>query len=976
MGDLPDWVTFDGHSGELGAVAEAIEPFAELAEQWAGIGKALIGLVAGVPLDSPFKVASYVLAHLDDAAVKAVVPADLRERLAAAVQAWDQSRWSNLVKPLSELAERYDGADGPDSDFDSGSNTGMVPLRLPGLTKKQATAAGGATLSFDLAATGAIEVEGGALWPFPKDGGAAGLVRLGLHGAVKAGAGLAAPFGAALSGKLDGGVSGAADLDLYFAGPGDPIFASALLAAVGALPDPFDLIALGNAAAFHGFDGLTLFIKGSVTAGAEIAFGKDFTLPDVLTGHAGLTASANFSRESQWVLSLRRAVSGRGFDVVLSRKKASEAEWALGAGLKLDVSQALRPVKAMLDDAIDFADSRLATLRPFLNPGTYALDALRKEIDAAAAALVSDAGLAKAIASDAQLVIGGTAPGGLSTAQWMAERLADAISAAAEPLFVDADAAVAAVRQQLAALVPVDLRALARPDEALAPLKNLIDALHADFAAAIGKLPSDAKLTAGLSKALSDIGIKVKGAADDADAALAGVRQLFARYDALAKDAQAAVETVTTKAIAANFSLFGSDEAQTHYEIRGHFSDCNPDTARLWRALATGRLQPLQDLLRQPDLVPGFDLDEAQSSIARFASSTRGTAATLALFDIALSLRSVAVGEATVTASGGRIVVKGKAEATNTVTVGGTSRVATFLSVYDLVTYKQGGADRALSLSVDLIRKDDAFRAKDLESFLTGLEEQRIIAPKRGRTARDDLQAALIAAKAKAVSGDVSFHLDLPPTGIATMLALGRLVRPGGVVERALFTVAVEVLLATGYVDAHSWQNAREKLAKTYGTKDPVGTFYLMKGKIPMAAASPPGKGAAPTVDLLAALRVLQPLCAALPALFGTLAEVYDAIPGAGNSVIWTEQDYKARELKIAQFAGPWIPTKRWGQQNPAMLAFLRLLLQLETLPPFVDESAAADAVPLLGKVPDLALSDRRMALTMRLGTATQPTVY
>ncbi|MFX5578798.1 hypothetical protein ABTD84_20295, partial [Acinetobacter baumannii] len=62
MGDLPDWVTFDGHSGELGAVAEAIEPFAELAEQWAGIGKALIGLVAGVPLDSPFKVASYVLA--------------------------------------------------------------------------------------------------------------------------------------------------------------------------------------------------------------------------------------------------------------------------------------------------------------------------------------------------------------------------------------------------------------------------------------------------------------------------------------------------------------------------------------------------------------------------------------------------------------------------------------------------------------------------------------------------------------------------------------------------------------------------------------------------------------------------------------------------------------------------------------------------------------------------------------------------
>ncbi|MHA4875372.1 hypothetical protein, partial [Enterococcus faecium] len=84
--------------------------------------------------------------------------------------------------------------------------------------------------------------------------------------------------------------------------------------------------------------------------------------------------------------------------------------------------------------------------------------------------------------------------------------------------------------------------------------------------------PSDAKLTAGLSKALSDIGIKVKGAADDADAALAGVRQLFARYDALAKDAQAAVETVTTKAIAANFSLFGSDEAQTHYEIRGHFS--------------------------------------------------------------------------------------------------------------------------------------------------------------------------------------------------------------------------------------------------------------------------------------------------------------------------------------------------------------------------------------------------------------------
>lgn len=974
MVQLPQWLNFADHLGDVADLENNIAPLILTAERWKDIARGLTTLGKQAPLDNPAKVIAYVLDHLDDADVSALlteldlgdVAADLAEIKAKIAK----SQYSKLLQPVADTAEVY-SLPGEGRVYDPGTDKGLVALKVAAGGQRTVSAGKVAfALSGNLEA--GLEVEAGAVWPFRGDGVAPGLLRIGGQATLVAKGGASAPFSSIGTVGARASVSFAPRFDYFFRPGADSLFVSALVPSLRAMPDPFDLQAINNAAAISQFEGLVLAITGAAEAGLELGLGKDLEVPEFITGRAQLAAALSFARQSDWLLSLRK--NGTGFDFVLSRALSSRRSWSVGLNIKLDASGLARHVNAALKEVTKLTDKWLSQIEPFLSPGTYVQRHLGKLLEKAAGDLSLDTGLVEAIQADASIVLGGETSGGLAIETWLIDQITGAIDDVEEGIYTDATAFLGKIFGRLEAQIPAFARS-ALSVSAKTSVESLIGKLKEEFDGVVAEALADKSRSKAVVRELEAVGIEIKSAANAADAAAAGLRELVTQYRAFVAKIVACTEEGETAKIAASLAFSGEDQTREQYELVGRMErlpdgSVSAGACALWRSLMSGKLQPFQRVLHDAALAPaGVTLSDT-SFLSRFASSKRGFSASVAIFDMQFEFNAVAFGEAEVREYGGRIVVSAKAEAKRRMAFLDVSREANFISVYDLAATKRGAAtSRTMTVVLDLTRRDEDLSAKELKNFLAGLVDTGLISRTRQERALELLDDASRGASGK-LAGDVTVRFNLSERGLEALLALGRGQARDAQVRRAMIIMAVNVLADAGF-ERSLLNYAFDVLRAKSGYADAAAA--LADGQEWRLSRPGPRETVGSRMsELHRVLLDLKELAKDLATMFGAIAEVYDAIPMDVGTA--DHNFYRDAELKLAKSAKNWIRLKQLfkTRMNPAMLGLLHILAALEgpraTMPLSV---ATADLTGLLAAVAaplPAGLGDDLIKITMKLG--------
>lgn len=977
---LADWIRLDGVVGDLSGILPELEGWAGLARHWREIAVEIRKLQVEAPVDSPVRLALYLSAHAGDDAVKTIFETlglgDLHATLVAqaARLADPTASWAKLLKPMADFSGADPDPAAPGFGFDAPGEDGEFSLSVPPLHGSAAATAGPASLSFDIGVQGELDCEAGAPWPFRSDNVPGGLLRIGAAGKVTTRAGLSLPFGQFGEGTAHAGAQGEAAIGFFFR-PQDSAtaFGEILVRSLGALPSPLDLGDLSHAMALSGLEGIALGCDGAIEAGLGILIGKDIDVPKFASGRIGLAADINFRRKARWILSLRRTADGMRF--VLSRDDSRERNWSAGIDLSLDAAPLARRIEGLLLEAKDFAGPALGRIKPFLSPGTYIATQAEPLLRSTVQSIVGDPALRDALIKDLSLVTGSPTADTSALADLLASKIADFAAGATGGIFATAESWTAQLVGKLTRAVP----AIAAPELESAlktRIEPLLQSVRDDFDSALSGLLSNQDLSKKLAKELAALGASVKEKERDADVLMAGVREAIAKVEKFADDLLAATRDAAKSKLQARFGWSGSDSSGQKYELIGTFGEANADTAELWRALVTGRLQPFQTILANPaSAPPGLRL-APESSLSRFAARERGFAFELVLFGIDVSIASIVKGDATITTNvAGDIAVTAKGSALRQVEGFDEGRAATFLSSWDLLLLKADAEDAArrnLNVSVGFDHSDKNLKPSEVDAMLAGLGAQGLVTPTRVAAAQSIYQDWRIrAAPGGKVKGQISVRMQLPATAVNRMVAIGREINRGRNASLlALFRFAVAVQIAAGVTSQKQYERdidtARDHFTISVKSDDPaVYLVALWNSKIRLL----PSQGSGPR---LSALAQLIPRAGALASLLGSMAEIYDAVPAAadGASPGWSARDYAAAEKRLVSASRSWLRLNQdfifWFKAglHPALLAFLRLLAAFNA--PQGEATSPADG--LMDTI-DPAASDALLLITMTSGT-------
>ncbi|HWU01741.1 MAG TPA: hypothetical protein VN222_03290, partial [Novosphingobium sp.] len=184
-------------AGQALALVEAGTLFADIGTLGANWRKlaAAVNAAPGIT-DGPAFV-RWLLAHLDDDTTTALFAAANLAPLLASLRAAEARVKTvlpgaeRLLAPLSTFVEVETAHTDLPQGWIDGANPGLVSLS-PGAIARSLPV--GSDLSVSFSASGAIECEAGALWPFKGDGLSGGLLRISARGDLAAGASFALPF--------------------------------------------------------------------------------------------------------------------------------------------------------------------------------------------------------------------------------------------------------------------------------------------------------------------------------------------------------------------------------------------------------------------------------------------------------------------------------------------------------------------------------------------------------------------------------------------------------------------------------------------------------------------------------------------------------------------------------------------------------------------------------------------------------------
>lgn len=973
MPKLPDWIVVDGLPADIAGLVEQLGGYAEFAHHWRKLATALWQAGVDAPVDSPVRLALYLSAKLDSDEVVAVFDglglSEMRKRIAGwrAEIADPDKPWAKLLRPCTDFVESY-GIEPTSGSFarDDGDNPGLVSLTMPHQDGRGAAAGGAATLSFALGGDAALECEAGSVWPFRGDGVPPGLVRIGGKGAAKAQASVAVPFAPIGDAGVHAGITGDASLEFYFR-PEEPDapFAEALLGGIGAIPNPLDLSDIAHAMTLAGLEGLVLGCAGSAEAGLSVILGKDVEVPEILSGRVGLDATLDFRRQARWLLSLRR--EGGAMRFVLSREIKREREWAAGVGVELDWSGLARRAHDLVAQADGLQGEALATIAPFLSPGTYLRDRALELVRPMASSLLEFPDFTDAVTRDLEIASGARAGDRSALVDWLGDQLSDLAATHADGVLADAAAWAKTIVSGLAKKAPA-LVAPALEAAVAARIQPTLEMVKTRFENTLAAVLQSPDVSKKLAEELKRGGIALAALNNPTASLDRGVRDIFAKVSGFAQKVLAATGEGVEKKLSARFGWSGSDSRGTHYELVGTFAEATPETAALWRALVTGQLQPFQRILAAPASAPqGLVLDPA-SSLSRLAGTSRGFALELIVAGLEVSVSSIVEGKAQVTVNAnGDISVFAEGRASRDVDGIDEGRSATFVSTWDLLLSKFEGerSHRTMMVNLALDHEDKDLSVSEVTGFLSGLGENRLVQSSRLARAEEIYQQWRLAVQpGKKVRGAIGVRMALGARSIERMVAIGRRLPGDPSLEMAVFAAATRQQLAAGISDSKDFdrdvREARRKLRLEQAR--PFEVFFAMRDQDFESSGSALGGR-----YRYSAFAQLLPRSMAFIEILVRMAQIYDAIPifGAPAASGWGPRDYAKAEKAMAKAARRWLKLNQKfifffkAKMHPAVIGLFTLLATMET--PLENE----DPVRVLDASPDPDVANRMIAIVM-----------
>ncbi len=970
---IQSWIISGTKAIDLGEFTELIDPISDFAKNTITIGQSLIELgKSAESLETPGGLFTFVLENLSDPAVTTVLDS-IDDTLAPKLQKikadYQESQWSKLLKPVEDLQEAYLPKTDEPIPFNRGTDEGLIALAIPKKTTSGATKLGKMDLTLGLSAAAALEVEAGARWPFQSDEVAPGLLRLGARGELGVEAGAKAPVAtwASIGGQFD--AEAKAELSYFYRPKPSSLFFDTVKPAFNGLASPANLQALANAMAYNTLEGVVMLIDGSASGKAEVDLGQSLALGDVGL-KLGLTGSVSYARQSKWALSLRKVPAG--YDVVLSRLKASERGWKVGAGLTVDVSELAQKANKALDQVTDFTGPALKEIKPFLSPGTYALEKLDKLVDNAVDQLLDDDKLAKALKEDLGLLLGDKPGDQLALETALKDKLTasmDEVTGGVTRTVTDfTDETIASLVAKVPDLLVGDLKKKGTDE-----VGKLVKKLIGNFEDTAKDLVKTKGRTDDLVDELASIGAQVKSGANKANNAAAKVKDLVVAYEGYVKKARETLEQLAKTEIEIKLEASYSKSESAHYEVVGTITEVNDDTAELWHELALGRLQAIERMLLDPSLAPAGFILGPQSSLTLTSQSVRGRALSIDALGEVFKVQVTTTGKAEIRFQDGEITVKAMAEAKRLNASFGPTRTSSFLSVVELQQFKTGKNARSVDLSIEFLRKDDKIEKKELDTFLKGLSEHNLISEPRAKAARDLLQETILGGGK--VNGAVGFRMELSPVQLKRLLEIGGAAKERSEVEGALFKLAARMMIETHNTDPLRLGRALKRFTGADEFEAQLDLYWANLSSLK------PGRYGGERDRVWRSLKPLKTnakLFEGLATIFISLHETHAALPKTAFQDGWTIEDYREKQQDIADAAALWIKTKAnivSGELHPVMLTILHIFMALERgiLPSDRSELVAfidAMALPLEPNPPVSMLQ-----LTMQLGDAKEPTI-
>lgn len=974
MTAIQTWIINSGKAIDFGEITDLIGPVADFAERWEDVGRGLIELgKAGANISTPAGLLSFVLDNLSDGDVTSVLDAideTLSPRLVQIKADYQKSQWSKLLEPVEDLQEAYLPKTDETVPFNRGTDEGLIELAIPKKTASGAANLGKLDLTFGVSAAAALELEAGALWPFESDKVAPGLLRLGARGELGVQAGAKAPISTwgSIGGKFE--AEAKAELGYFYRPDPKSVFLNTVGPAFNGLVSPANLDTLASAISYNKLEGVVMLIEGSASGKAELDLGQSLALGDVGL-KLGLTGSVRYARQSQWALSLRKVPAG--YNVVLSRLKAREDGWSVGAGLTVDVSELAQKANQALDQVTDFTGPALKEIKPFLSPGTYALEKLEKPLDKAVDQLLKDSALAAALKQDLGLLLGNEPGDSLALESALKDKLTaslDEVTGGVTRAVSDfTDETIAALVAKLPDIAVGNLQKKAKDE-----VGDLVEKLIDDFEDKAKDLVKTKGRTDKLAAELASIGAKVTSGAKKADNALAKVRELVAAYESYAKKARETLEKLAKTEIAIKLESSYSKSEAAHYEVLGTITKVNDQTEQLWHELALGRLPAVERMLLDPDLAPDGFVLSPQSSLTLTSQSVRGRALSIDALGEVFKVQVTASGKAEIRFQNGKITVEAMAEAKRLNASFGPTRTSSFLSVVELQQFKTGKDARSVDLAIEFLREDDKIKRKELDTFLKGLSENNLISQPRAEAARDLLQQTILGGRK--VKGDIGFRLELSPQQLKRLLAIGKAATQYSEVEAALFKLAARMMIEVHNTDPLRMGRALEAFTGADDFEAQLDLYWADR----LLLNNPGRWGGATSREwkIIRPLKTNRGLFEGLPAIFISLYETHAALPKTAFQEGWTIEDYREKQQEIADAAARWIKTKAnivSGELHPVMLTILHIFMALERGHLPSDRDGIVAFVDAMAAPFDTAAPTSMLQLTMQFGAAKEPTI-
>ena len=969
MGTLLQLLNKSGLAADVEAALPEVVHVAELAQHWRDIAARLWQSSNEVPVDSPDRFIAYLAGAIGKPEVKQVFDdlglASLHGELSgiSAKLADPATPWGALVSRMSDFGEAYAGGD-TFGGYDEGDGRAFA-LTLPDIDAGGAGAAGPAQFDYSFALEGGVEAEPGALWPFPKDAAAPGLLRLGVNGGLKAKAGAKLPFSGLGSAGLNIDGSLASSFNLYYR-PGSPDapVAGVLLKAVPGVPDPFDLVSIRHAMQLSGLEGLVMGFSGSAKAGLSLLLGQNFDIPQVLAGEVGLAAALSYGRQSDWLISLRR-LPGGALRYVLSRKKLSQSEWSVGLKLSLDPSALVSRVQDVLSKATGVWGKELDKIRPYLSPGTLLRGELQALVETEIGKLIEDDKIKAALLADAGILADpGSDDGESDLVTLLTGKIADVLDKQETAILGDARGLATKAVGDLADSLPSFAGdALRGKGEAL--LTDLLGKAQGKFKGEFDKLVANANVAKTVNKELKNLGVRIEQAADEIDKATRGLRELVEKFDAAVKQVGKEVEKAAKAKLVASIAARGGSDSSAHYELSGTISGDSAGARQLWRDLATGKLEPFQKIFAGAMAGPAdFTLDPS-STIKLAAGRHSGFAASLVVLDLQVNMKDLISGKAEITyTAGGNVSVRAEGSAEHGVRLFKERRRASFVSVWDLVRDRLDTTlDQSMSLSLKLDHEDKDLKAEEVKGLFEGCARIGLIERKRCDDALDIRQSWQndAAAGGKKVKGAIALEMTLTPLATGRMIALGRRLRDGdGQLDRLVHARAMAALVLAGAASQDMLDLDVKKALHDYrddlnGITDAGAIAYAFrKNRFDFRELGGDGAHASYYGWKYPAFARMLPAAYAFTQLLPQMAKVADAVParlGVPAPGAWTEKDYRDAEFALARSSSEFLDVNaEWLKiklaLHPRMLGLMVLLAQVSAPGP-ADEPEALLARPI-----------------------------